>query len=290
MLKCFWPADQPRPGTEEKGPRQGDDAFQRRYHMSKSTVVRVMNACTSRCGPDADFFRKGLRVNAAGKLGISPLVKIISAHRQIAYGIPSDSCDNAFEISETTASMCLITFCRQVVTRFASEYLREPSQDDIARIEKRFRTAGFPGCIGAVDCAGWKWKNCPKALQGIMIGKDGSPNLRMGAICDLDLWVWHFQFGFPGRNNDLHILNVSPHFARVLTGQFSHELPTYSIGDAKFDSYYYLADVIYPSWKIFVKSLQVAHGKQQEQYCRVQESARKCVESLSTHFRLGSTK
>ena len=41
----------------------------------------------------------------------------------------------------------------------------------------------------ASDCAGWTWKNCPKAVQDVMVGKDGVPTLRIEVICDLNLWV-----------------------------------------------------------------------------------------------------
>lgn len=45
-----------------------------------------------------------------------------------------------------------------------------------------------------------------------MVKKDGVRLLRMEEIFDLDLWVWDFQFGFPGSNNDMKILDVSEHF------------------------------------------------------------------------------
>ena len=280
MLRYFWPSNRLRPGSEGRGPSQSETAFERRFRMPREVFMRIIEACVGGDGSDCDFFRRGLRKDAIGKTGISPLVKVIAAHRQLSYGIPSDFCDDAFEISQTTGAMCLRSFCRVIVNRFSAEYLRQPTQDDLRRIEGQFRRAGFPGCIGAVDCAGWTWKNCPKALQGLMVGKDGVPTLRMEAICDLDLWVWHFQFGFPGRNNDLNILDLSEHFCNVLSGSFPPHKPRYVIDGEIFNSYYYLADGIYPSWKIFAKTLQLPAGQSQSKYCKTQEAARKCVERL----------
>lgn len=62
-----------------------------------------------------------------------------------------------------------------------------------------------------------------------MVGKDGKQTIRMEVICDLDLWVWHFQFGFTAMMNDLNILSVSDHFAQVLSGAFPAVNTSYTI-------------------------------------------------------------
>eukprot|EP00173_Palmaria_palmata_P005399 Plantae.Rhodophyta-Palmaria_palmata.ctg9524.p1 GENE.Plantae.Rhodophyta-Palmaria_palmata.ctg9524~~Plantae.Rhodophyta-Palmaria_palmata.ctg9524.p1 ORF type:complete len:122 (+),score=14.97 Plantae.Rhodophyta-Palmaria_palmata.ctg9524:367-732(+) len=121
-------------------------------------------------------------------MGITPLIKNLTALRMISYGIPADFCNDLFDVSETTATIFLKEFCKAMVSRFGDYYLRAPSAEDLDRIENQFRSLGFPGCIGAVDCAGWGWKQCPKAFQGIMVGKDGKPVLRLECICDDDLW------------------------------------------------------------------------------------------------------
>ena len=79
--------------------------------------------------------------------------------------------------------------CRSVVSCFEAEFLREPTAQELKDIEKQLSRVGFPGCIGCVDCAGWKWGNCPKGLQGIMVGKEGVTTLRMEVISDLNLRI-----------------------------------------------------------------------------------------------------
>lgn len=88
----------------------------------------------------------------------------------------------------------------------------------------------------------------------------------MKALCDIDIWVWHFQFGFPGRNNDLNILDLSYHFINVLSGAFQPVKPAYKISGELFNSYYYLADGIYPSWKYFEKALHIPVSEVQSSY------------------------
>lgn len=134
----------------------------------------------------SDCFVKGLRSDATGNLGITPLIKVLTDMRMIAYGIPADLCDDAFEVSETTDQLCLDEFCKAVASRFGSVYLRAPTEEDLVRIDWYFRNVGFPGCIDAVDCAGWIWNKCQKSLQGIMVGKERTPVLRLESICDVE--------------------------------------------------------------------------------------------------------
>lgn len=109
--------------------------------------------------------------------------------RQLAYGVSADSMDDYYKIEESTAINAMKQFCMSVVNCFEDEFLCPPSNEKLQRIEKPFADFSFPGCMGCLDCAGWDWGQCPKALQGIMVGKDGVPTLRMEVICDLDLRI-----------------------------------------------------------------------------------------------------
>lgn len=120
-------------------------------------------------------------------------------------------------------------FYGAMVEKHGKKYLRDSMPDELDRMELSFRKIGFPGCIGAADCADWVWKNCPVGWQGHMTGKDNEPVIRLEMICDLDLRIWAFQIGFPGSFNDINILIVSNHFSRVLLGTFLPVAPQYSI-------------------------------------------------------------
>lgn len=276
MARYFWPADVRRPGSQEFGPRETEETFERRFRMPRLVFNRVFLGVVA----ESEYIRKGLRMDAVGRRGISPLLKTITAMRQIAYAIPSDFCGDLFDVSESTAAECMSKFCEAVVCHFSAEYLRSPTAEDIARVEGQFRAAGFPGCIGCVDCAGWSWKNAPKAMQGSLIGKDGAPCLRMEVVCDLSLWIWHFQFGFPGVMNDLNILQVSKHFTDFVCGTFPPVAPTYKICGETFQNFYYLSDGIYPRWRIFIRTISDPQTRKQMTFSSAQEGARKCVERV----------
>lgn len=276
MKKYFWPSNLPRPNSTECGPEQSEETFERRFRMPRHVFNRV---CTSSI-LHSEYLSKGMKPDCTGRMGISPLLKVICALRQLSYGIPSDMSDDLFDVSETTASLCLEEFCVAVTASLGPTYLREPNETDIERIENEFRLAGFPGCIGCLDCSGWRWKNCPKALQGMMTGKEGKPSVRMEVVCSLDLWIWSFQFGLPGSMNDLNILELSDHFSRVLSGKFPPVSPSYKIAGRPFSWYYYLTDGIYPPWRIFIQSLSAPSDNKSKTFCTAQESVRKCVERV----------
>jgi Plant transposon protein len=79
-------------------------------------------------------------------------------------------------------------------------------------------------------------QNCPKALQGIHVGKDGDPVLRMEVVCDLDIWIWSSTFGFPGMMNDQNILELSPLLNNVIARRYPPFNVSFKIGEQEFDS------------------------------------------------------
>jgi Plant transposon protein len=103
----------------------------------------------------------------------------------------------------------------------------------------------------------------------------------MEAVCDLDLWIWHFQFGLPGAYNDLNMVEVSSEFNRVLAGAFPPASPSYFIGGEEFRHFYYLAGgIYYPRWKIFAQILSDPQTPQEKLYSGSQECSNKCIEDV----------
>lgn len=119
-----------------------------------------MNTFISHC----KYIRLGICPDCTGKVGGTPLIKVICTLRILSYGIPVGMVDDMFNMFETTPSSCLGVFPKTKISRLKAKYLRDPSSDDIANIERKFAATGFPGCIGSVDCAAWRWKACKVVL------------------------------------------------------------------------------------------------------------------------------
>lgn len=141
----------------------------------------------------ADFRRKS---DAFGRPGASGLQNITAVLGKIASGSRADSTDENW-ISETTVLDSARRFCKATIECFGKEYTRRPNIEDVCESRNVIREGRISGMPEVCRLCVWVWKHCTKALQGIHVGKDGEPMLRMDVICDLGIWTWSSTFGFP---------------------------------------------------------------------------------------------
>ncbi|KAL8542748.1 hypothetical protein ACS0TY_003575 [Phlomoides rotata] len=121
-----------------KNPVYNDEHFRRRFQMSRTIFLRIVEAVKEH---DHYFFQ---RRNAAGQLGLSTLQKVTTDVRILAYGVPVDATDEYIKIGESTTIECLKRFCRSIVEIFGEQYLRTPTQNDVARLLYIGKQRGFP--------------------------------------------------------------------------------------------------------------------------------------------------
>jgi hypothetical protein len=79
-----------------------------------------------------------------------------------------------------------------------------------------------------------------------------------------------------GLNNDNNVLHHSLVFSR-LTECTAPQI-SYEINGNPYDKGYYLADVIYPSWATFVKTVRNPADEKCKRFAKEQDAARKDVE------------
>ena len=84
--------------------------------------------------------------------------KITSALRQLSLGVSADAVVDYVRLKESTNSECLKRFVYAVVKALEEKWLSLPTAVELQEIESHYRTLGFHGCIGCLDCAGWEWK------------------------------------------------------------------------------------------------------------------------------------
>ncbi|KAI3786100.1 hypothetical protein L1987_45227 [Smallanthus sonchifolius] len=153
-----------------------------------------------------------------------------------------------------------------------------PTSHDIARLYNAHETRwGLPGMIGSIDCTHVVWRMCLTSLRAqFMRGDHQYPTIMMEAVVSNDLWFWHAYCGPAGSNNDINVLNQSPLFNNEMHGT-ALKCP-FHVNVREYKRGYYLADGIYPTWSVFVKSFPFPADPKEKMFKKVQESARKDVE------------
>ena len=221
-----------------------------------------------------DYFRQ--KKDAAGKIGLSSLQKICSAIRLLTSGVSSTEHDDKYRMAASTGLEALKRFCKGVNTLFSADALRHPTFGDVNRLLDEGRQAGFPGCIGSIDCMHWEWKNCPSAWKGMFQGKAGVPTVVLEAIADKSCRFWHFNFGAPGTLNDVNILDRSPLFDNAIRGEAPQV--NFSVNGNDYAVAYWLGDGIYPTYACFVKTFPNPRTRMQKLFATAQEAKRKDIE------------
>jgi hypothetical protein len=188
-----------------------DEMFRRRFRMNKLLFLRIVETLSNW---DPYFTR---RVDAAGRVGLSPLQKCTAAIRMLAYGSPADQLDEVLKIAASTSLEILGKFAVGVIECFGPEYLRPPTIDEVEQILQENEARGFPGMLGSIDCMHWAWKNCPKGWAGMFTrGDKGVPTMILEAVASRNLRIWHAFFSTAGSQNDINVLNKSTLFIDVL--------------------------------------------------------------------------
>ena len=221
-----------------------------------------------------DYFRQ--KIDAAGRLGLSPLQKISSAVRQLTSGVSPGELDDKYRMAASTGMEAMKRFCQGINEMYSEVALRHPTADDINRLLDEGLKSGFPGCIGSIDCMHWEWKNCPSSWKGMFQGKSGVPTVVLEAIADHDCRFWHFNFGSPGTLNDVNILDRSPLFDNAVRGQAPKV--NFSVNNNDYNCAYWLGDGIYPRYACFVKTFPRPQTRMQKLFASAQEAKRKDIE------------
>lgn len=218
-----------------------------------------------------------------GKWGFHGGHKCIVAMRMLAYGSIADALDDGYAMAESTVLECVKEFARTIIQLYEKEYLRPPTEAELARILVENEARGFPGMIGSIDCMHWEWSSCPVSWHGQFVGRKGKASLILEAVASKDLRVWHAFFGMPGSCNDINVLDRSPVFDALAQGCMP--VVNFTVNGNHYNMGYYLADKIYPEWATLVKTKSKPQNGKDKTFAEAQEKARKDVERFFGVFR-----
>lgn len=240
------------PQHSQVQPVFNDIEFHRRFSLSRASYDKIRSRILS--NPES-YFSPGF--DATGKPSATTDQKLLVSFLMLTQGCSADECVEYSRLAEPTCLACLKNFTAELRALFEAEWLRLPNAGEIETLSKEFSQLGFPGCIGALDCASWFWDLCPIGLQGKnMSNKEKRPNVRMEAVCDDYLRIWYLNFGCPGSKNDVQILSNSSLFNMIRTAEwpsFRQNIVFPSGFTLKW--FYYLVDGIYPQLRFLMQSI-----------------------------------
>lgn len=222
--------------------------------------------------------------DAFGRRGHTSHQKILSPLRRLGNGISYNQMDDMCRMSPETQRQYFRLFIKVVNDRFGYVFLnREPELDELRSVISGYEEVGFPGCVGCLDCMHVKWKNCPRAIKGQYFNPkaDGKlATISCEALCDRNLYCWHWFPGRCGTNNDITVLDYSPLMNDILSGKRRMTVPEgYSLnGSPRSWLLYMLVDGIYPEWSIFVGPNSAPLNDRELHMTKRQESVRKDIE------------
>ncbi|XP_042446650.1 uncharacterized protein LOC122031625 [Zingiber officinale] len=101
-----------------------DEMFRRRFRMRRELFLGIVEKLQNH----SEYSQ--WRIDATGRMGLSPLQKCTATLRQLAYGAPADQSDEYLRLAETIAIDCLINFCKCVYEVFGDQYLRRLTAAD----------------------------------------------------------------------------------------------------------------------------------------------------------------
>lgn len=249
--------------------------FRRRFRISRSIFNKIRDTLFGH-----DVFV--LKVDALGKEGIHPLVRLISCFRTLAYGDTFDRDDEYLRMSESSIDRSVTSFCNLMIKHFGPHYLnRAPTIEERDEILKVNKCRGFPGLMASWDCSHFDWKKCPMNLHGqYKSGRQKFKTIVLEAVVDCNLRMWYCNFGSAGSLNDINILQKSSIVGGLIDGSYSLKIPKYTINGVQRDYCYFLTDGIYPPWSIFISTYPYAVTDKEKKFSKQQEAVRKDVERV----------
>jgi len=168
----------------------------------------------------------------------------------ICYGVSFSAFSDYCQMGESTAKLCFNKLCHGFVKcpPISEYYLRPPLKSNVRRIVYLHKSFyGINGFLGCLDVTKIHWTACPEALEGQFEGEKGYPIIKLEAVADNNLWIWHNAFDFAGLLNDINIWHSSPLYESMLDGTHYQLDSPFVINDQQFDHLYYLIDDIYPA-------------------------------------------
>lgn len=176
-------------GTAEVSPKYPEEKFRCRFWIPQTFYKRLKrNLLNHR----EEYWETGM---IAGRLPGKPTnVKSLNCLNMLSSGNRVNRNEDAAYMEGETARQYVLQFWKDVVEMCRGTYLtRWHTAEELDDVQSAHEVKGFDGCVRAIDCSKWFWKNCPTQDRGKSLNTKDSKltSIQCEAWCDTDLCCWH---------------------------------------------------------------------------------------------------
>ena len=132
------------------------------FRISKSRFERILQDFAA---VSTNFYKHRLPDDKGNTVSFE--AKVLLPLKTLAFGVPSHTFRDYFQLSSSQARLCCQKFHTTMISVYLSEYLRLPTAADVKSVLKLHEEKHkVKGMMGSLDCMHTTWKNCPVAWQG----------------------------------------------------------------------------------------------------------------------------
>ena len=104
-----------------------------------------------------------------------------------------------------------------------------PTGDALREVMDTYKSMGFNGAIGSIDCTHILLNKCPKEFVNICTGKEKKPTLAFQVVVSHDRRALMVSDAFFGSYNDKQIIKAVEETLKMITGEYDNI--TYTLYD-----------------------------------------------------------
>lgn len=174
-----------------------DVDFRKYFRLSKPAFWHVHGAVRDVLGGD---LRRSRELTAENKL--------LAALRMVACGNFQQTAGDYTGVSQQTVSKILPLVC-DAILRHLPTYIRMPQTENerLAKASAFAEIAGFPRCIGAIDCTHVKIASMGGDISENFRNRHGYFSINVQTVSDADLRIMNVVARWPGSAHDSTIFN-----------------------------------------------------------------------------------